>query len=156
MSAGSGALNDRARFLAAPIAAVALLSAAAAMATPEIYRWVDAAGVVHYGERPPTGVEARPVSIPPSPRQSDAVAAPTDAEPTVLKGGADSAQRAAEAEAAAEIERACGQARERVVTLEQARRVSRVADDGSRRFYTDAERAEALSEARRQVQEWCR
>ena len=46
--------------------AVLLACAMSASAQP-VYRWTDAQGRVHYGDRPPASVDARPVDIAPPP-----------------------------------------------------------------------------------------
>jgi hypothetical protein len=46
--------------------AIALLLAATAVAAGEAYRWVDEKGVVNYGEKPPPGRPAKPVSTEPT------------------------------------------------------------------------------------------
>ena len=51
----------------APILALTL-AVASAVVTAEVYRWVDADGNVHYGDRPPAaGVDSRTLSLPPAP-----------------------------------------------------------------------------------------
>jgi hypothetical protein len=39
-----------------------LLLAAAAAHAQQLYRWVDKDGKVHYGDKPPAGVAAKPVA----------------------------------------------------------------------------------------------
>ena len=137
---------------------ICLLSSAAAIA--QVYRWVDDEGRVHYSDSPPVGVEATLMPI-----ESDE----TDLEASLREQVArerelelqqqleadateDAAAEAARREALA---RACTRAKARVETIETARRLSRVEDDGTRHTYNDEERAAALAEARRQVEEWC-
>ena len=51
------------RLLAPGMAVVAMLSFAVFPATAQVYRWTAADGSVHYGDRPPDAVVARPVDI---------------------------------------------------------------------------------------------
>lgn len=127
----------------------------------QVYRWVDEAGNVHYSDRAPPEREAErlPIDI-----------QPTDLEATIRaerdrqeflehreQDRADDAQdEAAEATDRAARARSCAQARERVATIESARRLSRVDEDGNRHTYDEQERAAALAEAQGQVAEWCR
>lgn len=133
----------------------------AAPAVAQVYKWTDDQGRVHYSDTPPTDAEAALLPI---------ESAETDLEATLREQvarerelelreqtEADAAEdAAAEAAHRAAVERACLQARERVATIESARRLSRVDADGNRRTYNEEERAAALAEARQQVAEWCR
>ena len=143
----------RAAMLMAVLAPTAVLA--------QVYRWVDDEGRVHYSDTPPTGIESTLMPI-----QSD----DTDLEASLREQVArerelelqqqlesDAAEdAAAEASRREALARACTRAQARVETIETARRLSRVDDDGTRHTYNDEERAAALAEARRQVEEWCR
>ena len=141
-------------------AAIFLTVLAPAVALAQVYRWVDDEGRVHYSDTPPVGVEATLMPI-----ESE----PTDLEASLREQverereldlqqqlDADAAEdAAAEAARREALARACTRARARDETIETARRLSRVEDDGTRHTYNDEERAAALAEARRQVEEWC-
>ena len=48
-----------------PLSLFPLLAAAASLAAAgEVHRWKDADGRVHYGDKPPAGVAAKPVAVP--------------------------------------------------------------------------------------------
>lgn len=140
--------------------ALALLFAPPAV-DAQVYRWVDDQGRVHYSDRAPLGRESEKVAID---------SRPTDLEARLIEQMAreerlrlidgdrvdDTADEAADQEHRARLARACEQARARVASIESARRLSRVEEDGSRRVYSDDERQAALLEARGQVSEWCR
>lgn len=134
---------------------------AAAPAAAQVYRWVDEAGAVHYSDVPPAGVAAEALPIDTTDTDLEAALRATVERERRLELSrtleADAAEDAAIAQAeAAALARSCEQARERVARIESARRLSRVGADGARHTYTDSERASALAEARRQVEEWCR
>lgn len=141
-----------------------LLLALAAVALPahaQVYRWVDADGVVHYTDKPPPAHEAEALPI---------RTEPTDLEATLREQAererrleladqlrADAAEdAAAAAEYEARLAKSCMQARRRVRTIESEPRQWRVDDAGNRYVYNDAQRAAALAEAQAQVREWCR
>lgn len=133
-----------------------LLIAAASPAHAQVYRWVDAEGRVHYTDKPPPGQRVDETGIRSEPTDLEATLRDqVERERRLELAGELRADAAEDAAAAAEyrerLARSCGQARDRVATIERARRLSR---DGQ--TYSDAERAAALAEARRQVQEWCR
>lgn len=127
----------------------------------QVYRWVDADGVVHYGDKPPADQDAEALPI---------RSAPTDLEATLREQvererrleladqlRADAAEdAAAEAEYEARLARSCEQARRRVATIESEPRLWRVDDSGNRYVYNESERAAALAEAQAQVRDWCR
>jgi len=49
-----------------PLSLFPLLAAASLAAAGEVHRWKDADGRVHYGDKPPAGVAAKPVAVPAS------------------------------------------------------------------------------------------
>lgn len=140
---------------------VVVLAATGAADAQQVYRWMDEQGNVHYTDRPPPEKNAEALSI---------EIQPTDHETTIRaerdraefldhreQDQADDAHDAAAEQTDREnLARSCAQARERVATIESARRLSRVDEDGNRHVYDEAERAAALAEARGQVAEWCR
>jgi hypothetical protein len=137
---------------------IALLAAGAA-AHAQIHRWVDERGVVHYGERPPSGTASRPVE--------DRMATPAPAP----KSGADSAQQEREfqqrridrerrekqaQQQAAQAKAQCERERRRLAQLREARRVFVGVDEkGERRYMDDAERAAAVERQEAVVAQRC-
>lgn len=142
-------------------ATLAALLVAGAADARQVYRWVDAQGNVHYTDRPPPeqAAERLPIEIQPTDLEA-AIRAENDREEFLElrdQDRADDAHDAAAVETDREnLARSCAQARERVATIESARRLSRVDEEGNRHTYTEEERAAALAEARGQVAEWCR
>lgn len=65
-----------------------LLSAAPLAAKDEIYRWVDAEGVIHYGSRPPSK-DAKPAELPQLQTYKAGAAPVSGALPATAPGSAD-------------------------------------------------------------------
>lgn len=140
---------------------VMVLAAAGVAQAQQVYRWVDEQGNVHYTDRPPPERDAEPLPIEIQPTDLEAAIRAERDRAEFLEhqeqDREDDAHDAAAEETDREnLARSCAQARERVATIEAARRLSRVDEDGNRHTYSEAERAAALAEARGQVAEWCR
>ena len=150
------------RKLVLTCAVVALTFAGGATAS-EIYRWVDAEGNVHYGDRPSgapaeqrlqlsyartdgSAVEARVQA------RRDAKAAQDEAEAEAAKAAQEAAE---EAEIAAEQQKACESARARLETYRSSRRLYK-ADENGERVYLDEEQRQAASQRiQDQISEFC-
>lgn len=156
---------------ALPLAACLILVVGAAAA--ELYRWTDAEGKVHFSDQPPppevkapvTVKPRRPAAAPAAPAANATPAAP--GAPSYVEQEAEFRRRQVEAAEKAEAEkqaaneaakkqRVCEQARARVASLEIGGRVTRANAAGERVFLTDAEIAQALSDARRDVDAACK
>ncbi len=136
------------------LSAVLVLTLASAFATAEVYKWVDADGNVHYGDRPPAaGVDARSMPPPPAPAED------ADQEQRSLKQRrlleAFEAERAerdrAEADAAAakaQRTQKCERARRQLAVLERANIVYTTDESGARAYMSDGERREIATNAR--------
>ena len=136
------------------LAAVLALALASAFASAEVFKWVDANGDVHYGDRPPAaGVDSRSMPPPPAPAED------ADHEQRSLKQRrlleAFEAERAerdrAETQAAAaRAERAqkCERARRQLAGLERANIVYTTDESGARAYMSDGERRQATANAR--------
>ena len=143
------------------LSAMLVLTLASAFATAEAYKWVDADGHVHYGDRPPaTGLDSRSMSLPPAPAKD------ADHEQRSLKRRrlleAFEAERAerdqAEAEAAAaKAERAqkCEHARRQLVGFARANIVYTTDESGNRTYMSDGERRDAAGRARVWIGKHC-
>ena len=141
--------------------AVLVLTLASAFATAEVYKWVDADGNVHYGDRRPgAGVDSRSVPLPLAPAKD------VDREQRSLKQRrlleafeAERAERAlAEAEAAAaRAERAkkCERARRQLAGFERANIVYTIDESGARAYMSDRERREAAANVRVWIDKHC-
>jgi len=72
--------------------ALALLLPVAAHAQA-VYKWTDAKGVVHYGDRPPAEAQARQVDVPPPPTPDPVSATRPAQSPTATRAPAAAPQR---------------------------------------------------------------
>lgn len=148
-----------------------------AVASAQMYRWVDKDGRVHYTNTPPpAGVKSRTLATPATPSAPSAAAgegAPDAAARDARRGPLTpaeqeqefrkrqlEAQKSAE-KAAAERKDAeakaqnCERAREYLRTLESGQRVSRTNAQGEREYLDDAVRERETQAARQAVSDWC-
>lgn len=138
---------------------LAALAAASAPAQP-VYRWVDAAGVVHFSSSPAPGVAAVRID----PRAPAALKAPgiQALSDFSARYEADAAARdearQAQLAMAAKREAACAQARQGIVALETAtaRRLYVTQPDGRRARMTQPEFERRLAAAHAAAQRDCR
>jgi len=152
---------------------LALMLAAAAGASAQLYRWVDKDGKVRYSDTPPTGVKATTLR-PPSGSTAPAPAPGSDAAAKDAKKGpltpaeqeADYRKRQMEAQKARDKDAQasrdalakqdnCARARESLASLESGQRITRTAADGERYYIDDAQRAAEVDKARQSVGSWC-
>lgn len=119
-----------------------------------IYRWVDAQGQVHYGETPPSGVQAESRAAAKTPARSAAAAAPTApaAPPPAVKPEEKKPVETAEAKA-----KRCEEAKTRVAFLEEktAYRLMIREADGSESRMTEEQFQERLGQANKTISEAC-
>jgi hypothetical protein len=158
--------------------ACVLLAATAPAEAQQVYRWVDENGVVHFGDLPPEGVEATPVSVRPnavqsvSPGNPAKPAGPAPGETAEPGAGGEtggepelslaeqrrkerSERREENARQARELEQQCDAMRKQKNWLEPSPRVLVRAEDGSTRRLDDAERERVLAEANAFLQANC-
>lgn len=144
------------------IIALLLLILALPAAAGEIYRWTDAEGRVHFGDRPPAGTgEALPLTSRPTPPAPapDAGARRQRQEQLLRAFETERRERAEQAAAAraetARRERNCRSARERLEGVRSAAYLFRRDGSGERVILDDAERAAAEAETEALVTQWC-
>ena len=118
----------------------------------QIYKWVDAQGVTHFGAQPPQGQEATsvitpsvPAGKPPTPPRSDAIGDQQAIDKTVK-------QQVAEQQAQLKV--FCEQARTNLAQLQNNPRL-REEIDGEMRRLTDETRQERITEAQKQIADNC-
>ncbi|MCX7897892.1 MAG: DUF4124 domain-containing protein [Rhodocyclaceae bacterium] len=118
----------------------------------EVFRWQDASGKIHYGERPPTGAkEAR--KLPPAP--GGVVAEPKKEEGKTVAPAQSERQKQALAEQQAIRERNCQQARANLAGIE-AGTIRFIVDEKGERIALDGPaREKELARARQAVDDWC-
>ena len=136
-----------------------------AMAQQTMYKWVDEAGTVHYGENPPEGVDAQPVNISAAKRSSSSTSASNakagdagdEGEKSVAQQRRD--ERAEKAKLAREQDEvlsvACANQRRKLADLVPHTRVIIEEEDGSTRRLDDDERLGMIAEAQEFVDENC-
>lgn len=136
-----------------------------AVAQADVYRWLDANGVVHYTDTPPEGVES--VLVPVDSRATDRQAVASQRKATI---GREQAQmlinqearaeaeedQAAQAEYEAAMEKACAEAQARLFSYEHSHRLYRELPNGEREYYTDEEITQAREDADKAVEQFCK
>ncbi len=148
--------------------ALILGAALSTAAASEIYKWVDAEGNVHYGDRPTgdgptaqTGVERVAIASRPtnSARVQSGVEArlEREAERNDARAAAAEAQEEADKLKAEAEERAnmCTTYRERLERFITSRRLYRVDDSGERTYLDDSQIEAARARVQEQVEEYC-
>ena len=143
--------------------AIAALTISAGATANEIYKWTDDNGNVHYEDRPSGSATEERLQI--TYRRTDGgvvqqrIKARHDAqsERAEARSAAEEAeQKAAEnAEIEEQRQQACEQARTRLETYLQARRLYRTDDNGERVYLDDDQRTEARQRAEDQIAELC-
>lgn len=127
-----------------------------------VYRWTDSQGRVHYSDKPPPRLPAQPLR---TDKTNEAAAtaerqslADKLTESALKRQQAREAEerRRAETEAAQKRAEHCQRARERLTLLEQNTPVMRIDAQGQRHTLGPSERAAAIQEGRRQIDENCR
>ncbi|WP_260962656.1 DUF4124 domain-containing protein [Pseudomonas citri] len=119
----------------------------------QVYKWVDAQGVTHFGAQPPQGTEATTVISP----------APSNAKPSASppSGGVIGDQKTIDrqvkkqiVEQEAQLKVFCEQARTNLAQLQNNPRV-REDVEGEMRRLTEEERRQRIEETRKQIEENC-
>ncbi len=141
--------------LALSLSALGILTASA-----EVYKWTDAEGRVHFSDRPAQD-GAETVSMP------EAADGPADTPEERLekqrkllhafeeerRQKRDAQEQARQDKA--ERQRNCVEARDDLHNQETAGALYRLGPDGQREFLDDAQREQALAQARAAVERWC-
>lgn len=147
--------------LIAATAILALLGSGAALAG-DIYKWVDADGNVHYGDKP-IGEQSERVAIESRPTDPSRVASEsqqlmasrsTAIERRSEREAAEEEQANLQAEAAAHAER-CTSARAQMQRMITARKLYREDEDGEREYLDEAESQAARARIESQINEHC-
>lgn len=121
-----------------------------ALAGAEIYRWIDAQGQVHFGQRPVSGAER--VEVKPQVVERDADTREREARSERYYQARQAEREQAAATAAQqrqERDGECRELRQRLAQLPDGYRYYREGANGERIYYSDEE----LDAARRQVRE---
>jgi Domain of unknown function (DUF4124) len=137
--------------------ALCLLTVLALPADAQVYKWVDEAGVTHYGERPPQGRKAPALpSVPAGPAPA-ARSGWQEQERAFEQRRVEAAQAEANAkQQQAALKQYCNQARDQLVRMKAAGRLYRLDENGQRVFESDAERDTAIARQEQQIAQRCR
>lgn len=129
------------------------LAPAAPAASAQIYKWVDEAGRVHYGEKPPAGAKSNAVKPPSGApvKGEDLQAKEIEFRQRQVERQMDEDRQARDA---ARRKAQCDNAKQRLVFAEQVT-LYRV-DKGEKVFLSDAERQAEIASRRAAVAEHCR
>jgi len=163
------------------IAGVVALTAALPALGGQMYKWTDAEGKVHYSDQQPPTDARKQESMKPSRSSVPIAAAAPTAGPDGQSGAAPAtggarspaeqemefrkrrveaaeaeAKRHKEAQAAADKQRNCTNAKNNLAALERGGRVTRTDASGEQVFMSDAEMAAELPNARQIVDSWCK
>jgi len=135
---------------------------AAPLAAGTVFKWRDANGRIHYGDRPPANAASRSQRVPISTRpETD----PNGDQRRALRNrllksyaherAAKRAERAKRNAAKEQNEAACARVRSRLAALQQAGGIFQTTADGQRIYFTDAQRARLMRETRDAVRQHC-
>lgn len=135
--------------------ALALALNGSAMAA-QIYKWVDAEGITHFGAQPPSGQVAEAVNTSSSaPRAPAAAALPTQPEADADEQAIiDRQVKRQVAEQEAEVRAYCAQLRTSLAQLNNNPRL-RVEEDGESRRLDENERQARIAETQKRIAEDC-
>lgn len=123
----------------------------------QVYKWVDADGVVHFGDLPQhreaqrLNVKPIPASATPPPPAADTEADSDGAKQSAGGKGAD--QKSGESPETAVY---CQRSREDLKRYEAAEQLSREDEAGNPVILDDKEREALLQRVRKQVEKWCK
>lgn len=129
----------------------------------EIYKWTDADGNVHYGDRPAEDVPVERLDIPSRPTDPARIAAMTQAR-AEARQEARSQEAAEQAEqpspedlraAAKQRAQQCDMYKERLQTFIQSRRLYREDENGERVYLNEEETLQARNNVQEKVEEYC-
>lgn len=136
-----------------------LLALAPTVMAAQIYKWVDAQGVTHFGAQPPEGTNASAVNTSTAPPKSNF---PLPPPKPVVPPSADDKQKAVDDKVKQEVaqqdaQRAqnCSQARENLAQLRNNPRVRVKEENGEYRRITEEERQARIGENEKAIQTNC-
>lgn len=128
-----------------------------ALASAEIYRWTDAQGRVHFGERP-EGANAETVEVKPQVVERDDATRERERRTQQFYDARREEQAQAETRAAAaraERSQECGELRNRLTQIREDGRYYSPEANGERRYYSDDEMEAARSRLSSRIAERC-
>ncbi len=144
------------------MAVLVLLWACSLAASAAVYKWTDADGRLHFGDRPPqAGAEtvplpSAPASMAPVPsaeqrqENQNKLLNAFEAERQLNRAAQDKAQQEK-----AERERNCAEARERLQAGIRSSAMYQENEAGERVYFDEAQREQAIQRGRQDVEAWC-
>jgi hypothetical protein len=137
-----------------------LLAMSTSTIAGQIYKWVDAQGMTHFGSQPPHGQQATSVNTATPPPSSDAKGSDTAQVDNAATADPDQAAidekvRKDVAKQQAEQKKYCETVRTNLAQLQNNPRL-RVEVDGEVRRLSEEERQQRISEAQKSIAENCR
>jgi len=134
-----------------------------------VSKWVDAEGKVHYSDQPPpsTAKSQKNLDIQTGPASPQATPDSKGGTKTLAERELESRKRRAEAEEAAakqaeekkdakRKQENCAQARNQLQALQEGQRIVKYNEKGERVFLEDSARPQAIEEAKRAADSWCK
>lgn len=135
-----------------------LLALSASAMAGQIYKWVDAQGVTHFGEQPPQGQQSttvNPSAAPPPSTSAKQKPAPTfDSIADPEQAAADAKVKKEVAAQEAERKKYCETQRNNLAQLENNPRV-RVEEGGEMRRLGEDERQKRIADSKQAIKENC-
>ncbi len=137
-----------------------LLAVGVSPALAGMYKWVDEQGITHYSQTPPPSGKAQQIKPPPTPADSEAAVKRLEAQREEAQKQHEAKQQDAQesqknASPQAIREESCRLARQNLGTLETNTRVAIQGADGNVKRLSEEERQARLTEAKKQVEEYC-
>ncbi|SDI11179.1 protein of unknown function [Pseudomonas benzenivorans] len=134
-----------------------LLALSAPVAASQVYKWVDAQGVTHFGAQPPQGQQATSINTaaPPSKPAEPNAAATFDNEADSEQEAIDRKVKQQVATQEAERKKYCESVRTNLAQLENNPRV-RIEVDGEVRRLNEEERQQRIGEAKKAIADNCK
>ncbi|MHB1619806.1 MAG: DUF4124 domain-containing protein [Sulfuricella sp.] len=134
-----------------------------------VIKWVDAKGKVHYSDQPPPSTAksqknldfqtgpASPIATPDS-KGGEKSLAEKDLEFRKRRAEAEkaAAKQAEEKKDAKRKQENCAQARNQLQALQEGQRIVQYNEKGERVFLEDSARPQAIEEAKRAADSWCK
>ncbi len=132
-----------------------LLALSSSVMASQVYKWVDAQGVTHFGAQPPQGQPAEVLNTAtPPPRPTPAAAATSEPSGESEQRQIDRQVKKQVAEQEAERQRYCTTLRTNLAQLQNNPRV-RVEEDGEMRRLREEERQERITETSQKIADTC-
>ena len=132
-----------------------LLALSSSVMASQVYKWVDAQGVTHFGAQPPQGQPAEVLNTAtPPPRPTPAAAAASEPSGESEQREIDRQVKKQVAEQEAERQRYCATLRTNLAQLQNNPRV-RVEENGEMRRLKEEERQKRITETSQKIADTC-